>query len=193
MVAELVPLVLSALALDPNDPEVLAIAGDITAPIGGDLTGGVALLDRSLELNPNNAAALTTAAALQAYSGNTAAAISLLAGSVRHNPLDWNYRLCSAYMITHFVAGEHERVVEWSAKALQALPHSAIALRYRVASLGQLGRLEEGQQVVQRLLTVVPDFTITRYRQFLESYVRYRTPGTIDALCEGLWRCGVPE
>ena len=57
-VAEIVPLVRSALALDPNDPEVLAIAGKITATVGGDLSGGIALLDRSLELNPNNAAAL---------------------------------------------------------------------------------------------------------------------------------------
>ena len=92
-VAETFPLVRSALALDPNDPEVLAIAGEITATIGGDLSGGIALLDRSLELNPNSATALAAAALLQAYSGDTAAAISLLDRSTRHNPLDWKYTL----------------------------------------------------------------------------------------------------
>jgi len=66
------------MALDPNDPEVLEIAGNITGTIGGDLRGGVALLDRSLELNPNNAAALSMAATLHAYSGDTASAIALL-------------------------------------------------------------------------------------------------------------------
>jgi adenylate cyclase len=194
-VAEMVPLVQSALTLDPNDPEVLAIAGEITARIGGDLSGGIALLDRSLELNPNNAGALTTAAALRAFSGDTAAAISLLDRSARHNPLDWNYRLCSCYTITYFVAGEYERVVEWSARALQQLPHSIIGLRYRAASLGQLGRLEEGREVAQHLLAVFPDFTITRYRRHLEFYLNnvFRTPGITDALCEGLRRCGVPE
>ena len=112
------------------------------------------MLDRSLELNPNNAAALAYAAALHAYSGNTAAAISLLDRSTRHNPLDWNYSVWLVYMITYFVAAEYERAAEWSAKALQELPHSTVALRYRAASLGQLGRLEEGRQVVQRLLAL---------------------------------------
>ena len=194
MVAELVPLVQSALALDPNDPEVLAIAGDITARIG-DLSGGMALLDRSLELNPNNAFALGVAAGLRAYSGDTATAISLLDRCARHNPLDWHYRVCSGYMVTYFVAGEYERVVEWSAKTLQALPHSTLALRYRAASLGQLGRLEAGREVVQHLLAVFPNFTITRYRRHLEFYLTnvFGTPDVADALCEGLRQCGAPE
>jgi adenylate cyclase len=149
------------------------------------------LLDRSLELNPNNAAALAYAAALHAYSGNTAAAISLLDRSTRHNPLDWNYSVWLVYMITYFVAAEYERAAEWSAKALQELPHSTVALRYRAASLGQLGRLEEGRQVVQRLLALFPNFTITRYRRHLEFI--FRMPRVADALCEGLRRCGVPE
>jgi adenylate cyclase len=193
MVAEIVPLVQSALALDPNDSEILAIAGDITAAIGGDLSGGMALLDRSLELNPNNASALAAAAFLRANSGDTGAAISLLDRSARHNPLDWNYRLCSCYIITHFVASEYERAVEWSAKALQEFPHSTVALRYRAACLGQLGRLKEGWEVVQRLLAVLPDFTITRYRRHLECLNNVLTLGTIDALCEGLRRCGAPK
>src|SRR5215472_5280152 len=61
-VAEMVPLIQSALVLDPNDPEILAIAGEITVRFGRDLSGGIALLDRSLELNPNNVAALARAA-----------------------------------------------------------------------------------------------------------------------------------
>jgi tetratricopeptide (TPR) repeat protein len=194
-VAEMVPLVRSALTLDPNDPEVLAIAGNITARIGGDLSGGIALLDRSLELNPNNAVALAAAAQLQAYSGDTATAISLLDRSARHNPLNWNYGVFSGYMITYFVAGEYEHAVEWSARALQEMPHSTVALRYRAASLGQLGRLEEGREVVQRLLAVFPNFTIIRYRRYLELYPNnvFRTPGVTDALCEGLRQCGAPE
>jgi TolB-like protein len=194
-VAETVTLVQSALTLDPNDPEVLAIAGEITVRIGGDRSGGLALLDRSLELNPNNAATLATAAVLQAYSGNTAAAISLLDRSARLNPLNWNYGVFTAYTMTYFVAGEYERAVEWSAKTLQALPHSTLALRYRAASLGQLGRLEEGREVVQHLLAVFPNFTITRYRRHLEFYLTnvFGTPDVADALCEGLRQCGAPE
>jgi TolB-like protein len=194
-VAETILLVQSALALDSNDPEILEIAGNITATNGGDLSSGTALVNRSLELNPNNAAALAEAACLQAYSGDTAAAISLLDRSVRHNPLDRNYRVCQGYVIAYFVAGEYERVVEWSGKALQEVPHSVSPLRYRAASLGLLGRLEEGRQVVQRLLALVPNFTITRARRFYEFDMNniLRAPGVADSLYEGLRRCGVPE
>jgi tetratricopeptide (TPR) repeat protein len=187
----MVSLVQSALALDPNDPEVLAIAGKITATVGGDPGGGLALLGRSLELNPNNAAALATPALFQAYSGDTAAAISLLDRAARHNPLD-KYRFRNV-LIAYFVAGDYERVVEWSAKELQGAPHSAVALRYQAASLGRLGRPEEGRQVVQRLLALVPNFTIAWTRQHIEDTGNniFKTPGVADALYEGLRQCGV--
>ena len=194
VVAKMVSLIQSALAVDPNDPEVLAIAGKITATIGGDLSGGIALLDRSLELNPNSATSLAAAALLQTYSGDTGAAISLLDRAVRHNPLD-RYRLCNVYMITYFAAGEYERVVEWSARALERVPHSAVALRYRAASLGQLGRLEQGRQVAQHLLALVPNFTIGWTRRHIEHTGNniFKTPGVTDALYEGLRQCGVPD
>jgi hypothetical protein len=55
-----------------------------------------------------------------------------------------------------------------------------------------LGRLEEGRQVAQRLLTLVPDFTIARARR-LGMHNIFKTPGVADAFYEGLRRCGVPE
>ena len=98
-------------------------------------------------------------------------------------------------MITYFVAGEYERVVEWSARALQGVPHSAVALRYRAACLGQLGRLEEGRQVVQHLFALVPNFTIAWTRRHIECTGNniFKTPGVADALYIGLRQCGVPE
>jgi hypothetical protein len=68
-------------------------------------------------------------------------------------------------------------------------------LRYRAASLGLLGRLEEGRKVVQQLLTLAPDFTIARARQHVEFNMNnvFKTPGVADAIYEGLRRCGVPE
>jgi hypothetical protein len=75
------------------------------------------------------------------------------------------------------------------------VPHSTTPLRYQAASLGLLGRLEEGRQVVQRLLALVPNFTITQARRLLEINLNnpYKTPGVVDAFYEGLRRCGVPE
>ena len=81
------------------------------------------------------------------------------------------------------------------ARLLRQVPNHAASHRYRAASLGLLGRLEEGRQVVQRLLELVPNFTIARARRHIEFELNnpFKTPGVADALYEGLRRCGVPE
>ena len=58
------------------------------------------------------------------------------------------------------------------------------ALRYRAASLGLLGRLEEGRQIVQRMLELVPDFTISRARRYIEIDMSnvFKTPGVANSL-----------
>jgi adenylate cyclase len=193
--AEMIYLAQAALALDGDDSEVLLIAGTITALAGGDLGRGIALIDRSIGLNPNNSYALGLAGALRAYEGDTGSAISFLERSDRLNPLNRSGYYYVGYALVHFVAGEHEAVVEWTQKWLQMRPNSMPALQYRAASLGLLGRQEEGRQVVQQLLDLVPDFTITGARRHIEFNMNnpFKTPGVADALYEGLRRCGVPE
>jgi adenylate cyclase len=194
-VADMVQLARTALALDGNDPEVLSLAGFIMALPGGDLSGGIAMLEKAVILNPNNAQALRMLGQLYAYAGDKQSAIGYLERSYRLNPVSQTAAFHTGYVIAHFVAGEHEPAVEWTAKALRQLPNSAAALRYRAASLGLLGRLEEGRETVRWLLELVPDFTITRARRHVEFDMNniFRTPGVADAFYEGLRRCGVPE
>ena len=185
----------AALALDGDDPEVLHWASWIIALPGGDLSGGITLINKSIDLNPNNAAALQKAGALYAYTGDKQSAVAQLERSVRLNPFNRTLDFYFAYALAHFVAGEHEAAVEWTGKALQEVPNFVAALRYRAASLGLLGRLEEGRQTVQRMLELVPDFTIRRARRYIEIDIRnaFKTPGVADSLYEGLRLSGVPE
>ena len=67
------------------------------------------------------------------------------------------------------------------------VPNHAASLRYRAASLGLLGRLAEGRQAVQRLVELVPDFTIARARRHIESDMNniFRTPGVAELALRG--------
>jgi hypothetical protein len=99
-------------------------------------------------------------------------------------------------VLAHFVAGEHEAAVAWTAKALRQLPYSASALCHRAASPSVCsGRLEEGRETVRWLLELVPNFTITRARRHIEFNMNnvFRTPDVADSFYEGLRRSGVPE
>jgi adenylate cyclase len=192
---EIAERALAAVQLDGRDPEVLHRAGYLIALSGGDMAGGIAIANKSIELNPNSAMALQTVGSLYAFAGDKQKAITCLERSMRLNPLDRSLDFYLGHALAHFVAGEYEATIEWTGEALREVPNHVASLRYRAASLGLLGRPEEGRQVVQRLLAMVPDFTITRARRFIEFEVNnvFKTPGVADALYEGLRRCGVPE
>ena len=193
--AEMIRLAQTALMLDGNNPEILCVAGWITALPGGDLDGGIVLIDKSIGLNPNNANAIRTAGFLYAYAGETKTAISYFERSVRLNPLGRTADFYFGHALAHFAAGEYELVIEWTAKALRERPNFATAMRYEAASLGLVGRLEEGRQAVVRLLQLVPDFTIARARRHIEVDMNsvFKTPGVADSIYEGLRRSGLPE
>jgi adenylate cyclase len=194
-VDDMVHLVRTALAQDANDPEVLRLAGWILALPGGDLSSGIRLINRAIELNPNSATALQTVALLNAFAGDTELASAQLERSARLDPVNLPIDFYLTHAICHFVSGQFEAVVEWTAKLLERFPNVAPALRYRAASFGLVGRLEEGRKVVQQLLALVPNFTVLRARRHYEFDLNnaFKTPGVTDALYEGLRRCGVPE
>jgi adenylate cyclase len=193
--ADMVQLARAALTLDGNDPDVLRDVGFIIGLPGGDLNGGIALVNKAISLNPNNMEALRVVSHMYAYAGDKRLAIAHLELALRLNPVSQNANFYFRYALAHFTAGEHEAVAEWTEKTLRLRPHYSAALRYRAASLGLLGRLEEGRETVRRLLELVPNFTITRARRHIEFDMNnvFKTPGIADSLYEGLRRSGVPE
>jgi tetratricopeptide (TPR) repeat protein len=197
---EVVKLVNVAIEYAGEDAHVLANAGYMLALPGGDLRGGLELAERSLALNPNSGYALTLAGQLYAFSGNTERAIDYLDRAARFNPLGWQ-PLNYAMALAHFVAGRYEAAAESSGKVSSTGSGSlntnnvAVFVRLRAASLGLLGRIDEGRRAVERLLAVSPRMTITLTRTYYEIVTHnvFKTPGVVDALCEGLRRAGLPE
>jgi TolB-like protein len=193
--SEIVRLTKIALEHGAEDPEVLARASFLIAVPGGDLGGGIALAEKSLALNPNSILALTRGGQLHAYAGDSQTAIDLLERAARLDPVGRSGIRNLAFSEAHFIAGRHEAVLEFTEKALRELPDLAGAMRRRAASLGLLGRTEEGRQVVQQLLAIAPDWTVSRVRAFYEIDMNnvQKSPGVVDAMCEGLRRAGLPE
>jgi adenylate cyclase len=192
---EIAKLAQAAMQLDGADPEVLLRAGYLIALSGGDMAGGIAIVNKSIEINPNSALALQTVGSLYAYVGDKQNAIACLESSARLSPRYPSLDFYLGYALVHFVAGEYEATIAWTSEMLRQVPNHVASHRYLAASLGLLGRLEEGRQVVQRLLELSPNFTITRARRHIEFGLNnpFKTPGVADALYEGLRRCGVPE
>jgi adenylate cyclase len=192
---EVVRLAREAVELGPEDPEVLWWAGNMIALPGGDLHSGIELVEKSLALNPNSAPALMIAGLLHAYAGDTERAIDYERRSERLNPLRGGTHRNFAIGLAHFVAERYEAAAIEMDRALRDMPDRADALRYRAASLALAGRVPEAQQTVEQLTATAPFWTVSRVRAHLEIDLNniYKTPGIVDAICDGLRRAGLPE
>jgi adenylate cyclase len=193
--SDMMQLARTALELDGDDPEVLVPVAFLVALPGNDFSAGMALIEKAVGLNPNSAGAFRQAGQLYALAGDTKAALDHLARADRLNPIEGGVSHNIGYVFAHFVSGDYESVIEWTGRILRDRPNYMPALRYRAASLGLLGRLDEGRRVVRLILELVPSFTIAWVRKHIELDLNnsFKKPGVADALYEGLRRSGAPE
>ena len=61
------------------------------------------------------------------------------------------FRIEFDYTLTHFIAGRYDAALEWSERTLRSMPGYTAAMRYKVASLGLLGRNDEARQATEEL------------------------------------------
>ena len=100
-----------------------------------------------------------------------------------------------AYPVAYFGVGDHEKVVDWTARILREHPNFAGALRYRAASLALLGRTDEARRVIARLLEHAPGYTVSEVRRHHEFDMNcpFKKPGVAESLYRGLRLAGLPE
>jgi adenylate cyclase len=193
---ECVALARTALRLGLADPDTLRVAAIVIALPGGNLPEGISIVDRALKQNPNSVETLGVSGTLRAYAGDTDTAFLHLKEADRLRPPGARVDFESfGFFLACFVAGDYAGVLEWTAWALQGLPESIIALRYRAAALGLLGYQDEAFRTVKQLRTLNPELTITRIRRYLEMEVKspFKRPGVAEAYYEGLRLAGLPE
>lgn len=180
-----------AAELAMDDSEVLWMAGIVVALAGGDVAGGIALIDRALQINPNSADALTYSGMARAYLGESDVALAHLERAHRLSPLDaqtYNKFLAAAFAT--FTAGRYEESLDWTDRTLREKADYVPAWRMRAACFGLLGRIDEGREAVLRLLAFSPRETQASIRTYYS--VSIKKPGAVDAFVEGLRRAGMP-
>jgi adenylate cyclase len=192
VVAEGVRLARLAAEKGPDDPEALWMAGFTIAFLAGDFADGLALIDRSLALNPNSANAWRISGVVRASLGDTEAAIAHLQRSTRLSPLDpLAFGTWYGFALVHFMAERYEEASAWCDRSLLEAKDFPPALRMKVALCGRFGQAEECCKWVPRLLAVNPDASISRLQAHYE--IMTRKTGCLEALVDGLRKAGLPE
>jgi TolB-like protein/class 3 adenylate cyclase/tetratricopeptide (TPR) repeat protein len=179
-----------ALELGRDDPLVLAVGGFALAFLGRDLDSGAIFVARSLSLNANNALAWLLSGAVQVLLGEPELGIAHVARAQRLSPLDPTkpqFMACTA--LCHFCAGRFADASLWAENALREQDNLLTPLLVLAASAAHMGRLEDAQRFVPRVLHVSPSYRVSR----IKDGVPFRRPQDLALLSEGLRLAGIAE
>jgi TolB-like protein/tetratricopeptide (TPR) repeat protein len=188
--AETARLARRAAELGKDDAVALSFGGLALAYVGGDLEGGVALIDRALLLNPNLTAAWYASAWVKAFLGETDAAIAHAARAMRLSPLDpLMFVMQAVTALAHFVAGNYAEAAAWAAKAAREQPNFLGAIRNLAASSAFAGHLDEARTALARALELDPELRISNLRDRVGPY----RPVDFARFVEGMRLAGLGE
>jgi len=180
----------TALNIDRTDPQVLALCGHLLVLIGGEHAEGNALVDLSLQMNPNSAEAWRLGGWVAAWSGETELALQRLSQAERLDPLSpLQADVHSARSVALLVGRRFREAVEAARRSIATTPEATAPRRFLVAALWHAGEHEQARAECAELMARIPHLT----RRWSVSLNLMRHPEMTQLVIEGLSAAGVPE
>ncbi len=175
-----------AVELDPDSSLAHWVLANATMQ-SGDLEQAVIEYDRSIALNPNSAGVLADSTEPLVYLGRMDEGVARIKAAIRLNPHhpDWYYWTLAWAL---YFAGEYEAGL-WAIKQMANIPN--LARRTQAALLVRLGRIEEAEAAIEKLLQNAPDYRIELQQHSLEG--KFRDPSFADRFIEDLRAAGLPD
>ncbi|WP_441277544.1 winged helix-turn-helix domain-containing tetratricopeptide repeat protein [Tardiphaga sp. 172_B4_N1_3] len=183
----------SAIERMPNDPQILWMAAFAIWNLAETQTAkdaAIELFSRSLAINPNSATALALAGWIETMRGQQQAGRALLDRARRLNPLDpHGWFVSGALAIAAIIDENYPEAINWADKALLQNRRFAVALRALAVALVKTGAHERAAQVVEELLTIEPELTVSAF------FARIPVPveSMAKTYADALKAAGLPE
>jgi adenylate cyclase len=145
-----------AIQVADDDPNVLREAAFVLGFFGESIDAAVALMDRSLALNPSFAEGWQSSGVLRNFAGQPDLAITHFETSLRLNPRDRKARHLTGIGVAHFLSRRFDEAEAKFVISLEELPTWAVTYRFLASCYAHMGRLGEAQEIVVRLRTITP-------------------------------------
>jgi TolB-like protein/DNA-binding winged helix-turn-helix (wHTH) protein/Tfp pilus assembly protein PilF len=179
-----------ALALDPADSFVVAVAAHVEALLHRQPEVAAEMLEQSLNLNSNSAFGWALGAATSCYLGDAGQALARVENAARLSPADpLSFFFWSAAGLAEFVAGRYDRANGWLRRAVRQNPRFVGNHRTLAASLSHAGERAEARRVGRDLLALDRGFRISKFA----SRYPLRRRSDLDRYLVGLRAAGLPE
>ena len=182
-------LAAAAVDRDPADGFALAIYGHTKAVLFRDYRAAMELFNRALEVAPGNAMAWTLSSGVYSYVGQAKSAIERAEVGMRLSPVDTQSFFYLIFLtLAHYVGENYEEAIIWGRKSTRLSDRLCSNLRFLIASLVAVDKLDEARHFANILLEISPRFRLSAYSKWcpLQSDLR-------RALINRLHRAGLPE
>jgi TolB-like protein/Flp pilus assembly protein TadD len=159
-----VTLAWRAAELAPNDAQALWMAAFAIWNMSEEREAAHELFSHSLRINPNSAMALTLAGWIEIMRGNQDSGRQMIERARRLSPRDpRGWFMSGAMAIAAIIDENYPEAVSWAEKALVQNRRFAVALRALAVALVKIGQRDRASQVVQELLKIEPELTVSGF------------------------------
>jgi adenylate cyclase len=178
-----------AMAMAPDDANVLRIAGHVFGYCGKDYEAAIDAIDRALGLNPSSATAYSSSSWVRLYVGEAVVAEEHAKRSLRLSPLDPERSVTlAALSLAAQMQGEKAEALRIARQAVRGSSYMS-AQKALLVALVQMGELEEARAEAQRVLARSPGFTVARQKALMP----FRDPDFSAQFLEAFRAAGIPE
>jgi adenylate cyclase len=175
-----------AVALDGADAEACSLLAN-TLWCRGDYEGALAEAERAMAMTPNLAFAHHMFGTALIFSGRPKEGLSALERSIRLDPRHprSEVRLNQMALGLYF-SRDYAGAVEVAKRAIRSYPNFPNYYRWLAAALGQIGRIEEAKEVLQKAMDIVP----ASFQSSVRDRVPWMRPEDHAHMLEGLRKAG---
>jgi len=182
-------LAAAAVDRDPGDGFALAILGHTKAVLFRDYDSSIGFFERALEVAPGNAMAWTLSSGVYSYTGQTKSAVERAERGMRLSPVDKQSFFYLLFLtLAHYVDGTYEESIIWGHKSAALNPRLCSNMRWLIASLVAVGKMDEARHFARTLLEVNPGFRLSTYEKWCPLQTELRRE-----LLSRLQSAGLPE
>jgi adenylate cyclase len=176
-----------AVALDGADAEARSLLST-TLRRRGDYEGGLAEAERALTISPNMADAHYAKGASLISAGRSKEGVAALETSIRLDPRRSAVRFNQIALALYFT-GKYDAAVDAANRAIRSSPNYPNPYRWLAAALGELGRIEEAKQALEKAIAIAP----ASFRMYVRERAPWRRPEDHAHMLEGLRKAGWRE
>jgi DNA-binding SARP family transcriptional activator/Tfp pilus assembly protein PilF len=181
---------LSAIKIDPENAEALGIYGHVCSFLNKDFDAALHYFERALRVNPNLAFVWALSALTYCYIGEPDIGLQRLERHRDLTPIEpYPSLFDNPYAIAYLIKRDYEQAAIFGRRVTKTRPEFVNGYKPLIAALGHLGRREEANIYVTKLLSLEPSFTVERFGQVYP----FKYANDRQHYMMGLRLAGVPE